>query len=101
MRQSLSSRCAKVRENIGGICWVIRIGGTAAGNCASMLAMASVPPVDAPIAIRRFELEAFSSRGATVRAGARRAGLKIFALAAARMLAETVARSSPTEYGPL
>ena len=36
---------------MGGICWVIRIGGTSAGKWAITAAMASVPPVDAPMAI--------------------------------------------------
>src|SRR5579862_5422795 len=97
MRHDLFNLSAKVRENIGGICWVIRIGGTSAGNCASNLAIASVPPVDAPIAIRRFGFAGLSKAGA----GSGATLLCSFARAAPRMLAETVARKSPTEYGPL
>ena len=52
MAQSSFSRLAKARENPGGMCCVITIAGRRLPAIASAReAIASVPPVEAPIAI--------------------------------------------------
>ena len=66
-------------------------------------AMASVPPVDAPIAITwRSRAAGAAGIGGPVIAGSAGAatGIRRRAEAAARILAARVRRSSPTEYGP-
>src|SRR5579885_559474 len=44
-------RWAKALLNTGGMCWVIMIAGESAGICSMTSLMASVPPVDAPMAM--------------------------------------------------
>jgi len=47
MRFSLS---AKLLVNVGGICWVMTVGGQLAGNFWSTAINASTPPVEEPMA---------------------------------------------------
>ncbi len=47
------SRLANASENTGGMCWTMAMGGHSAGIPRNKARMASVPPVEAPMAISR------------------------------------------------
>jgi len=48
-----SMRAANGPENSAGMCWVMTMAGASAGIRSSTSLIASVPPVDAPMAISR------------------------------------------------
>jgi hypothetical protein len=102
MAQISFRRLAKARENIGGMCWAITIPGVDAGNLVSTEAMASVPPVEAPMAITmspgsggRTAAVAGGALGSAGRAGG--SDRRTRDDAAARILDASEWRNSPTE----
>ena len=48
-----SRRSANGLLKAAGMCWVMTVAGASAGICSRITRIASVPPVDAPMAIRR------------------------------------------------
>src|ERR1022692_4555808 len=99
MAQISFRRFAKARENSGGMCWAITIPGVDAGSLVSTAAMASVPPVEAPIAMT---VPAGNGGWFAVAQGVPETGtaggdLRRWEAAAARILSAKVFRSSPTE----
>src|ERR1035441_3482809 len=88
------------------MCCVITIPGTPCGSRGRMAAMASVPPVEAPMAITVDGVHRLAARrgggvaGAVLAAGADWATWRTRDDAAARILEANSSRNSPTEYGP-
>ncbi len=58
-----SRRSAKGVLNCAGRCWVITTAGASAGRPSSTTRRASVPPADAPMAIRRSVVRNWMERG--------------------------------------
>ena len=93
MAEWRSRRSAKARLKPAGMCWVRTMAGASAGICSSTTRRASVPPVEAPMAIRRSVVRKRSAGGAgsvvssPVRGALVRASGRTRALAAALTLA--------------
>jgi hypothetical protein len=101
MAQVSLRRLAKARENSGGMCCAMSVAGVDAGRRLSTAAMASVPPVEAPMATI---VSGGSAEGAGGGEAGRGAGSgpwrRTRAAAAARTFCARPCRNSPTEYGP-
>src|ERR1039458_9440487 len=85
------------------MCCVITIPGTPCGSRGRILAMASVPPVEAPMAITVDGVHWLAARRGGGVAGAAcltSAAGRMWGGAAARILEASSSRNSPTEYGP-